>query len=221
MGLRDATNRRWGEIINKALGGVESTLAGIWEKNLHKTWSTCRHGRTAGERFGDWRGSPGGNKRHTRTQQSIIWWMVFSNRQGKKQHLFFLTLHDNINDMKLFLTLCITPQPCHSHCCCWWLPIWPKLDVWAENWAYGLCRLGWRYNWAKLSFSWSYLIVSIIWNTSEMSALHLSRATDIFVVDCCQFGPSLMFGLKMELMACAGLVGGTTEQSYFFPDLIW
>ena len=53
-----------------------------------------------------------------------------------------------------------------------------------------------------------------------MSALHLSRATAIFVVDCCQFGPSWMFGLKMELMACAGLVGGTTEQIYLFPDLI-
>ena len=26
--------------------------------------------------------------------------------------------------------------------------------------------------------------------------------------------------LKMELMACADLVGGTTEQRYFFPDLI-
>ena len=42
-----------------------------------------------------------------------------------------------------------------------------------------------------------------------MSALHLSPATAIFVVDWCQFGPSWIFGLKMELMACAGLVGGT------------
>ena len=32
-----------------------------------------------------------------------------------------------------------------------------------------------------------------------MSASHLSRATAIFVVDCCQFGPTWMFGLKMEL----------------------
>ena len=36
----------WG--INKALGDVESALAGIWEKNLHKNWSTCRHGQTDG-----------------------------------------------------------------------------------------------------------------------------------------------------------------------------
>ena len=36
MGLRDATNRRWGERINKALRGVESTLAGILEKNFTK-----------------------------------------------------------------------------------------------------------------------------------------------------------------------------------------
>ena len=41
-----------------------------------------------------------------------------------------------------------------------------------------------------------------------------------FVVDCYQFGPSWIFGLKMELMACAGLVVGTTEQSCLFPDLI-
>ena len=61
----------------------------------------------------------------------------------------------------------------------------------------------------------------MIWNTSELSASHLSRATDIIVVDCCQFGPSWMFGLKMELMACADLIGCTTEQSIIYPDLIW
>ena len=36
MGLRDATNRRWGERINKALGGVESTLEVIREKTFTK-----------------------------------------------------------------------------------------------------------------------------------------------------------------------------------------
>ena len=61
----------------------------------------------------------------------------------------------------------------------------------------------------------------MIWNTSKMSASHLSRATAIFVVDCCQFGPSWIFGLKMELMACADLVGSTTEQRCLFPELIW
>ena len=64
-------------------------------------------------------------------------------------------------------TVCITPQPCHSHFCCWFLPIWPKLDVSAENGAYGLCRIGWRYNRAKLYFSWPYMIVSMIWNNYE------------------------------------------------------
>ena len=53
-----------------------------------------------------------------------------------------------------------------------------------------------------------------------MFLLHLSRATAILVVDCCQRGPSWIFGLKMKLMACANLVGGTTEQSCLFPDLI-
>ena len=81
--------------------------------------------------------------------------------------VFLLTLYDSINDMKQFRTVCITHQPCHSHFCCWLLTIWPKLDVWAENGAYGLFRLGWRYNGAKLYFSWPYMIVSMIWNTYE------------------------------------------------------
>ena len=42
----------------------------------------------------------------------------------------------------------------------------------------------------------------------------------MFVVDRCQFGPSWIFGLKIELMAYADLVGGTTEESCLFPDLI-
>ena len=36
MGLQDATNQRWGERINKDLGGAESTLAGIREKTFTK-----------------------------------------------------------------------------------------------------------------------------------------------------------------------------------------
>ena len=61
----------------------------------------------------------------------------------------------------------------------------------------------------------------MVWNTDELSELHLSRATAMFVVDFCQFGPSWMFELKMELMAYASLVGGTTEQSCNFTGLIW
>ena len=57
-------------------------------------------------------------------------------------------------------------------------------------------------------------------NNSELSALQLSRAIAIFVVDCCQSVNNWIFGLKMELMVCAGLVGGTTEQSCIFPYLI-
>ena len=44
---------------------------------------------------------------------------------------------------------------------------------------------------------------------SKLSASHLSRATAIFVDDCCQLGPSWIFGLKMELMTCASLVCST------------
>ena len=59
----------------------------------------------------------------------------------------------------------------------------------------------------------------MILNTYELSASHISSAKAIFVVDVCQFGPSWIFGLKMELMACSDLVGGTTEKSCIFPDL--
>ena len=56
-------------------------------------------------------------------------------------------------------------------------------------------------------------------NTFELSTLYLSRATAIFVMDFYQFSPSWIFGLKMELMTCADLVGSTTDQVFLFPDL--
>ena len=61
----------------------------------------------------------------------------------------------------------------------------------------------------------------MILNTSKHFALHLSGVTAIFLVGCCPFGPSLNFGLKMELTACADLVGGTAEQYYICSDIIW
>ena len=124
--------------------------------------------------------------------------------------------YDSFNGIKYLLPVCITPMACHSNFCCWLLPIWPQLDFWDKNGAYGLFRLGWRYNRAKLSFYFPYMILSMIWNTSELSASHFGRATAIFVVDCCKFGPNWIFGLKIELTACANLVGGTMEQSFFF-----
>ena len=36
MSLWDATNQRWGDRINKYLGGAEYTLSGIWEKKFTK-----------------------------------------------------------------------------------------------------------------------------------------------------------------------------------------
>ena len=85
----------------------------------------------------------------------------------KSRAVFFLTSCDIINDMKHFWTVCIIPQPWHSHFCCWLLLIWSSLYFWAENGAYGLFWLGWRYNGAKLYLYRTDMIVSIIWNTSE------------------------------------------------------
>ena len=59
----------------------------------------------------------------------------------------------------------------------------------------------------------------MIWNNSETVSITPQLYHSIFVVDCCQFGPSWIFGLKMELMVCADLVRGTTEKSCLFPDL--
>ena len=71
---------------------------------------------------------------------------------GGTADIFFLVLYDIINDMKHLLTISITPQ--HNHFCCWLIRIvWPYLDVWAENGAYGICGLGWRYMVANLSCS--------------------------------------------------------------------
>ena len=42
----------------------------------------------------------------------------------QSKSVFLLTLYDSINDMKYLLTFWNTPQPCHSHFCCWLLPIW-------------------------------------------------------------------------------------------------
>ena len=58
----------------------------------------------------------------------------------------------------------------------------------------------------------------LVGGTTEQSCLFPDTAS--FVVDCCQFGPSWIVGLKMEFMAYAGLVGDTAEQSCIFPDLI-
>ena len=127
----------------------------------------------------------------------VPYWLAVQRSKA----VFFLILYDSINDMKQFWNVCIKPQPCHIHYCCWLLPIFPKLDFWAENGNYGPCRLGWRYNVEKLHFTWSYMKVSIIWNNSALSALQLSRAKATFVVDCYQFGRNWMFGLKIELMA--------------------
>ena len=91
---------------------------------------------------------------------------------------------------------------------------------------------------SKCVFSWLYMIVSMIWNTSKLSQWHLSRATNVFVVDSCQFSATFVLGLTMVLLVAANLAhaqfrglnrlmhsadlfGGTTEQSCLFPDLIW
>ena len=54
-------------------------------------------------------------------------WLVVQ----QSKYVFFLNLNVSINDMKSVWPVCITPQPCHSHIVCWWLPICP-------SWVFGL-----------------------------------------------------------------------------------
>ena len=71
-------------------GGIESTnILGMlnlpwyrYEKDVHKNWSTCRHGWTAGERLINYRVSSNRNKRCTNT---FICGIVCYIRQGEKK----------------------------------------------------------------------------------------------------------------------------------------
>ena len=63
---------------------------------------------------------------------------------------------------------------------------------------------------------WFYPFVLVI--VIDYTLAREFGTTVMFVVDCCQFGPKWMFGLKMELMACADLVGSRTEQICIFSS---
>ena len=52
-----------------------------------------------------------------------------------------------------------------------------------------------------------------------MSASHLSRATAIFVVDCCQFGLNWMFGLKLSLWPVPDWLAVQWSKSVFLLTL--
>ena len=76
--------------------------------------------------------------------------------------------------------------------------------------AYGLCRLGWWYNGAKLYFYLPYMIVSMIWNTSKNFSITPQPCHSHFLllIDV-NLALAVFLGWKLALMASAG---GTTEQ---------
>ena len=61
------------------------------------------------------------------------------------------------------------------------------------------------------------MIVSIIWNTPKLYPSHLSPATAIFVDDCCQFGPSWIFGLWHGW----GVIETVSEVFNIIDTIIW
>ena len=114
----------------------------------------------------------------------------------RSKYVFFLILYDSINDMKHFQN-CLHHTSAVPH---------PFLLLIAANLAQA-GFLGWKWSlwsvpaWLAVQRSkavfppWHYMLLSIILNASELSVLHLSRATAMFVGGCCQFGPSCIFGL--------------------------
>ena len=111
----------------------------------------------------------------------------------RSKAIFLLTLYDSKNWFEILLK-CLhytsaVPQPfmlliaanlALTGLLGWKWSLWPVL-AWVE-----VQR-------SRAFFSWTYMLVSMIWNTPELSALQHSHDTAIFVVDCCQFGPSWMF----------------------------
>ena len=125
----------------------------------------------------------------------VLTWLAVQRSKA----VFLLALYVSINYMKIFVNICITTQPCHSHFCCWLLPIWPKLDFWAENGAYGLCQIGWRYNGAKLSFYWPCMIVSMIINTSETVSITPQPAQPFYLLIAANLALAGFLGWKWSL----------------------
>ena len=80
---RENQKRSWGWRIY---------LGSDLKNNIKKNWSIYRHGRTDGERYGDWGGSSEWNKRNTRTQKSVICWLVCSIRQVRNKNKVKLTV---------------------------------------------------------------------------------------------------------------------------------
>ena len=59
----------------------------------------------------------------------------------------------------------------------------------------------------------------MIWNNSELSVLQMSHDMAIFLVDCCQFGPSWMFGLKLSLWPVPTWLAVQRNKAVFFLTL--
>ena len=100
-----------------------------------------------------------------------------------------------------------------------WCQFGPSWIFWAENGSYYLCRLGWRYNGAKLSFSWPYMIVSMIWNTSKLSPSQLSRATAILLLIGANLALTGYLGRKLSLWPISAWLEVQQSKAVFFLTL--
>ena len=79
--------------------------------------------------------------------------------------------------------------------------------------------------WLEVQRSKSFFLLTLNDSVNDMkyfrNCLHHTSVVPqpFLLLLAANLAPSWMFGLKIELMVCDGLVGGTMEQSCLFPGL--
>ena len=140
----------------------------------------------------------------------------------RSKAVFFLTLYDSINDNK-YLQNCLhhtsaVPQP-------FYLLIAANLALAGFlGWKWSLWSVpDWLEDQQSKAVSFLTLYDSINYMKYFRNCLHHTSAVPqpFLLLIAANLAQAGSLGWKLELMVCAGLVGGTTEQSCIFPDLIW
>ena len=139
-----------------------------------------------------------------------------------------------------------TEQSCHYHDIIWYYQLYeilwnflnntldvpqPCLLVITANLALAGC-LGWKWGlwpvpaWLAVQRRIAVFFLTLYESINDMKQFQNVCITpqpchSHFVVGCCQFGPSWIFGMKMDLMVCSCMIDGILEQSCIFLHLIW
>ena len=130
-----------------------------------------------------------------------------------------LTLYDIINDIKYSKFSALHLSRVTVIFVVSWCQFGPRCIFGLKIGAYGLCRLGWCYNRANLSFPWPYIIVSMIWNTYEMFALQLTRATAFYLLIAANLTQAGFLGWKWSLWPIPDWLKVQRSKAVFFLTL--